>query len=318
MRLAVVGAGAVGGYFGGRLVQSGVDVTFIARNRTLEALSSDGLHVRSIDGDFSVPVKATSDPGSVGEVDGVLFGVKAWQIEEAARSAKPLFGPQTFALPLLNGIEIPDRLNAVLGRDTELGRQRVLGGLCRIIAKVESPGRIHHFGARPTIELGELDGSDSERVQAFQKLGEDAGFVVKVPSGGIQKAMWGKFIFIVATSAVGAVTRSTLGEIRTHPQTRKLLVEAIREVWSLGRARGIPLTDDAVERSMAFIDKLPAETTASMQRDIMEGRPSELDAQCGAVLRLAEESGIDVPIHRFLHHALVLQEERSRSGSEES
>lgn len=312
MRFAVIGAGAVGGYFGGRLAEAGYEVTFIARGRTLDALRSQGLVVKSLDGDFCRAVQATDDPASVGPVDCVIFGVKAWQVEAAARSALPLFGAESFALPLLNGIEVPIRLAEVLGAE------RVLGGLCRIIAKVETPGSIHHFGARPTIELGELDGSSSERTEAFRQAAERAGIAVKIPEAGIQTAMWGKFMFIVATSAVGAVTRSTIGEIRGHAETRRLLETAIREIWHLGRQRGIALSHDAVERSMAFIDQLPAETTASMQRDWMADRPSELDAQSGAVLRLARESGVDVPVNAFLHAALILRETRSRQATTSS
>ena len=311
MRFAIVGAGAVGGYFGGRLVEAGHDVTFIARGETLQALRRDGLRVRSVDGDFRVTVQATDRPQDVGTVDCVLFGVKAWQIEVAARQALPLFAADSFAVPLLNGIEVPDRLAGVLGTE------RVLGGLCRIIARVESPGLIRHFGARPTLELGELDGVQTARLEDFLTAVESAEFVAKVPKGGIRRAMWGKFLFIVATGAVGAVTRRTLGEIRRRPETRRLLQQSMAEIHTLSRRHGVDLSDDAVERSMAFLDGLPEETTASMQRDIMEGRPSELDAQCGAVLRLARQVDLAVPVNELLHAALVLQEADHRRPLEE-
>ena len=305
----MVGVGAVGGYFGGRLAAAGAEVSFVARGATLDVLRREGLRIESIDGDLRVnPVRATDDPAEIGEVDGVLFGVKAWQLRQAAETARPLFGEQTFALPLQNGVEAPEILARVLGP------HRVLGGLCRIIAKLEGPGHIRHSGARPTIELGELDDRPSDRTERFRQLAERSGFRAKIPGQGIQAAMWGKFLMIVPTSAVGAVTRAPIGEILARPETRELLEASVREIDGLARVRGIALSDDAVERTMAFVEQLPPNSTASMQRDLMAGRPSELEAQCGAVLRLAEEVSHSVPVHRFLYAALVLQEEVARKG----
>jgi 2-dehydropantoate 2-reductase len=309
MRLAVVGVGAVGGYFGGRLARSGEEVAFVARGATLEALRRDGLVVDSVDGDFTVqPVRATDDAVSVGPVDAVIFGVKAWQVGEAARAARPLFGPGTAALPLQNGIGAPAEIDRVLGAGTSLG------GVCKIFAAVASPGRIRHLGVDPSIELGELDDRPSDRVEALRAALEAAGVTVSVPES-IGAAMWQKFLFIVATSSVGAVTRATLGEIRECPEPRSLLEASAREIWSLARARGVPVAGDAVERVMSFVDRLPAEATASMQRDLVAGRPSELEAQTGTVVRLAAEAGLDVPVNRFLYAALLPAERRARSGA---
>ena len=305
----MVGVGAVGGYFGGRLAVGGEDVTFIARGATLEALRTRGLVVESVLGDFRVePAVATDDPAAIGEVEVVLFGVKAWQIESAARSARPLFGAETCALPLQNGVEAPEILARVVGRE------RVLGGLCKIFAQVGEPGLVRHLGVEPSIDFGELDDRPSRRVAALQDAFDKAGVRARTPAN-IGAAMWEKFLMIVPTSAVGAVTRVTLGRVREEPASRHLLEESMREIWRLARARGVPVRDEAVERTLEFIDGLPYEATASMQRDIEAGRPSELEAQAGAVVRLAAESGVDVPVNAFLYAALVPAERQARESS---
>lgn len=309
-KIAVVGVGAVGGYFGGRLAQAGHDVTFIARGATLEALRARGLEVESIDGDFVVhPARAFDDPAEAGEtVDVVLFGVKAWQVDEAARAALPLFGPGTCALPLQNGVEAPDILARVVGRD------RVLGGLCKIFAQLGGPAHVRHLGVAPSVDLGELDGRVSERAEALRRALEEAGVRARIPES-IEAAMWEKFLMIVPTSAVSSVTRATLGALREVPASRRLLEDSMREIWNLARRRGIPVRDDGVERTLDFVDGLPYEATPSMQRDVLAGRPSELEAQVGAVVRLAAESALEVPVNSFLYAALLPGEISSRSGS---
>jgi len=306
MRVAVVGVGAVGGYFAGRLAEAGNDVTFVARGRTLTALQERGLVVESINGDFTIhPARALEDPAAAGEVDVVLFGVKAWQVEEAARSALPLFGSRTCALPLQNGVEAPEVLARVVGRE------RVLGGLCKIFAQLAEPGRVLHLGVEPSIDFGELDDRPSERVQAIQRAFDNAGVRARTPPS-IQAAMWEKFLMIVATSAVSAVTRTTLGEVRDLDSSRRLMEESMREIWSLARARGVQIREDAVERTLAFVEGLPHEATPSMQRDILAGRPSEIDAQVGAVVRLASQSDVEVPVNSFLYAALLPAELSAR------
>lgn len=301
----------MGGYFGGRLAEAGEDVAFIARGDTLAALSERGLVVESILGDFTIhPAQATDDPSTVGEVDMVLFGVKAWQIEGAARSALSLFGRETCALPLQNGVEAPTILAGVVGQ------KRVLGGLCKIFAQLAEPGRIRHLGVEPSIDFGELDDRRSARVAALQAAFDKAGVRARTPAS-IQGAMWEKFLMIVATSAVSAVTRTTLGEVRELAVSRRMLEDSMTEIRHLAVARGIAVRDDIVERTLAFVDGLPHEATPSMQRDILAGRPSELEAQVGAVVRLAAESGVDVPVNSFLYAALLPQEiSRSRSTVE--
>jgi 2-dehydropantoate 2-reductase len=306
MRIAVFGAGGVGGYFGGRLAQAGHDVTFVARGKHLEAMRTGGLRVESIKGDFSIhPVQATDIPEEVGEVEAVIVAVKAWQVPEAARAMKPMVGPETVVLPLENGVEAPDMLAETLGRE------RVLGGMCSIISYIAGPGHIRHTGVEPYIALGELDNRRTRRVEALHEALVGAGIHAEVPDD-IHARMWQKFLFISSVSGVGAVTRFPMGPIRSHPATRKMLLRAMREVYDVACARGIALPEDVIERTMDFVDSLPYEATASMQRDILAGRPSELEAQNGAVVRLGREVGVETPVNAFIYDSLILSEMKAR------
>jgi 2-dehydropantoate 2-reductase len=310
MRIAVFGTGGVGGYFGGRLAQAGVDVVFIARGRHLEAIRRDGLTVESTAGDFVVrPAKATDDPRTAGPVDAVLLGVKAWQVREAALALRPLLDGGGFVVPLQNGVEAADELAA------ELGPERVMGGLCRIVSYVAGPGRIRHAGIPPAVEFGERDGRPSERVDRLRAAFDNTIGVSVATPGDINAAIWEKFLFIAPLSGVGAVTRMPAGVLRSVPESRSMLESAMREVFDVGRARGIGLRNDAVARTMSYVDGLPADGTASMQRDILEGRPSELDYQTGAVVRLGRESRVPVPVNDFIYRSLVPGERRARGAA---
>lgn len=306
MRIAVFGTGGVGGYFGGRLAQAGEEVTFIARGAHLKALQAHGLRVDSLKGDFVVhPTQATDDPAHVGAVDAVLVGVKAWQVADAAQVIRPLVGPETFVVPLQNGVEAPSHLAAVLGAE------RVLGGLCSIISFVAGPGHIRHVGAEPYIAFGELNNRPRARAEPFRQAFARAGVRVEIPPD-IQVAMWEKFLFIASWGGVGAVTRAPVGVVRSVPETRRMMEEAMREIFAVARARKISLTEESIRKGMAFIDNVQPGSTASMQRDIMEGRPSELEAQNGAVVRLGQEAGVPTPVHAFVYHSLLPSELRAR------
>jgi 2-dehydropantoate 2-reductase len=311
MRIAVFGAGAVGGYFGGRLAQAGEEVALIARGEHLQALRDRGLRVDSIVGDFAIrPVQATDDPAQVGAVDAVLVGVKAWQVTEAALAMRPLIGPETFVLPLQNGVEAPHQLAAALGAE------HVMGGLCKIISSLVGPGHIRHAGmAPPYVALGELDNRPSERVERLRRAFERAGFTAEIPPD-IHVAMWEKFLFIASFSGVGAATRAPIGVLRSRPETRHMLEQAMGEVLAVAQARGIALTEESISRTMALIDGLPPGGTASMQRDIVAGRPSELEAQNGAVVRLGQEVSVATPLHAFIYHSLLPSELRARGQTD--
>jgi 2-dehydropantoate 2-reductase len=307
MRIAVVGTGGVGAYFGGRLAQAGESVAFLARGAHLEAMRRDGLRVDSIAGNFVVrPVEASADPGEVGPVDVVLVCVKAWQVSETARTLGPLLAPRTFVVPLENGVEAASELAEVVGAD------RVLGGLCKIVSAIVGPGHVRHSGVAPRVEFGERDGRPSERVDALrQAFARAQGLSVVVPED-VEAATWEKFLFIAPFSGVGAVTRQPAGVVRSIAETRDLIERAMYEVAALARAKGVNLPDEAVARNMRYVDSLPADSTASMQRDIMDGRPSELEQQTGAIVRLGREAGVPVPVNAFLHAALLPSERRAR------
>jgi 2-dehydropantoate 2-reductase len=296
----------VGGYFGGRLVQAGEEVIFIARGAHLEAIRQTGLRLESVKGDFHIfPARAESDPAVVGPVDIVLVGVKAWQVPDAAEAMRPMVGDDTLVIPLQNGVEAMDQLAAILGAE------HVPGGLCRISSLVAAPGLIRHPGVEPYIAFGWPDGHADPRLEQLKAVYERAGVTAEIPKD-ILAAVWAKFVFIASISGVGAVTRAPAGVIRALPATRRMLEDAIQEVAAVGRAHGVRLPDDVEQRTLQTIDSIPPATLASMQRDIMEGRPSELENQNGAVVRLGKLYGIPTPIHAFLYAALLPVEQRAR------
>ena len=309
MRIAVVGVGGVGGYFGGRLAQAGADVIFIARGDNLAALREQGLRIESIIGDaFVAPVQATDDPAQAGPVDMVLVATKTWQLDEAIDLMRPLIGPETGVVPLLNGVEASDRLAAALGES------HALNGICYIFVARVAPGVVRHSGIHPLIIFGERDNRRTVRVEALRDRLERAGVRVTIPAD-IDAEVWRKFVFGATTSGLGAVTRAPMGLLRELPETRPLFAQGMREIVVVARARGIALDEEAVTAALAQLDSLPYETTASMQRDIMAGRPSELDAQNGAVVRLGAAAGVPTPLHAFIYHALLPQERMARRST---
>ena len=307
MRIAVIGAGGVGGYFGGKLVDGGADVVFIVRGATLDAMRTKGLRVDSIKGDFVIEhPNATDDPTSAGKVDAIFLTVKTWQIADAAEQIKPMLGDDTMVIPLENGIDAPDQLASILGS------QHVVGGLCGIVSFIAAPGHIRHIGADPFVMFGELDNQRTARVEALRDECLRAGVQADIPSS-IQHVLWSKFVFIAPMSGIGAATRVSIGVWRAMPEPRALAVQAIREIVDVARARGVDLGGDAaVDRTLARFDGLPPESTSSLQRDIIDGKPSELDAQLGAVVRLGRESNVPTPVCETLLALLLPQERNAR------
>ena len=298
MRIVVYGTGGVGGYFGGRLAEAGEDVTFIARGEHLRAIKASGLRVDSPNGDFVIyPARATDNVNEAGETDLVILGVKAWQVPDAARAIKPIVGPTTTVLPLQNGVDAVPQLVA------ELGSARVVGGLCRIVSYVVEPGHIRHAGFAPTIIIGELDDQRTERIAKIEKVFKHAGLDTTI-AADIQVALWTKFLFIASFSGVGALANAPAGVLRSDPKRRAQMLSAMEEIYALAHARGVKLPSDSVEKVMAAVDRLPDDATSSMQRDIAAGKPSELESQNGAVVRMARESGIDVPTHTLIYQTL--------------
>lgn len=306
MRIAVFGTGGVGGYFGGRLARAGEDVTFIARGEHLRAIRANGLKVSSGEGDFVIqPAKATDDVNEVGEVDLVVLGVKAWQVSDAARAMKPLVGPNTTVLPLQNGVDAVSQLV------DELGAEHVVGGLCKIVSFYVAPGHIRHGGFKPSIVIGEIDNRKTDRITTIEEVFKRAGLEIAI-AADIQVALWMKFLFIASFSGIAAVANAPAGIIRTDPKWRTLMVTAMEEIYTLAHARGTKLPSDSIDTVMAAVNSLPEDATSSMQRDIAAGKPSELESQNGAVVRMAREAGIDVSTHAFIYETLRPLEDKAR------
>ena len=298
MRIAVFGTGGVGGYFGGRLALAGEEVTFIARGEHLRAIKSTGLQVDSTAGDFVIyPAQATDDVSEVGEVELVILGVKAWQVPEAARALKPLVGLQTTVLPLQNGVEAVPQLVA------ELGSENVIGGLCRIVSYVVGPGHIRHAGFAVSIIIGELDNRHTDRIARIEQVFKRAGFDISI-APDIQVALWTKFLFIASFSGVGAMANAPAGVLRSDPTWRTHILNAMHEIYALAHARGVKLPPDSLDKVMGFVNSLPEDATSSMQRDIAAGKPSELESQTGAIVRMAREAGVEVPTNELIYQTL--------------
>jgi 2-dehydropantoate 2-reductase len=306
MRIAFIGIGALGGYFGGRLAKAGNDVIFIARGAMLEALRKNGLRVESPLGDFVLPkVQATSDPAAMGHVDAVFVTTKAWQVTEAAQQIRAIVGPETVVVPLQNGVEAYEQLAAVLGSE------HVLDGLCHVLAMVIAPGVVRHAGPKAVITIGDWNNARTPRLEKLVECLSTAEIGTRVPDN-IQVALWEKFEFVASFGGVGAVTRAPAGVIRSVPEARLLLERAMQEIVGLARACGVPVRNESVAETMKFAESLPPDGTASMQRDLIAGRPSELEAQSGAVVRIGRARNFPTPVHEFIYNALLPGELRAR------
>ncbi len=310
MRIAMIGAGGTGGYFGARLARAGEDVVFIARGEHLRAIRENGLRVESVDGDFVVdPAQATDDPAKAGVADVVFVCVKAWQVPETAQAIGPMLGPQTFVVPLQNGVEAADQVASILGRE------RVAGGSAKVLTFIAAPGCIRHMGGPASITIGELDRRPSERTERLRDVLSRGGISATI-SPDIHVSLWEKFLFIAPLGGIGAVARAPVGILRTLPGTRGMLEEGMREIRAVAHERKVVLKEDIVERTMDFVDSLPPEGTVSMQRDIIDGRPSELEAWNGAVVRLGQKAGVATPLHDFLYRSLLPLELKARGRLE--
>jgi 2-dehydropantoate 2-reductase len=308
MRIGVVGAGGVGGLVAGLLAHAGCDVVLVARGRTLDAIVANGLRVASPLGDFTARVTAVREPREAAPVDACLVTVKTWQVAEVASTLAPMLAPNAIVVPLQNGVDAPDHLV------TALGASRVVGGLCHMLSAMESPGAITHVGAAPRFTFGAWDAPIDGRTEALKTALERAGGVVRLVDD-FPAALWEKFLFIASFGGVGAITRSTAAEIRSVPSTRRMLADACEEVHAVARAKNVALSDDVVARTLAFVDGLPEGATASLQRDVVAGRPSEIESLSAAVARIGAELGVDVPVHRAIAAAIAPMEIRARAVS---
>lgn len=298
MKIAIMGTGGVGGYYGGLLAKGGKDVTFIARGAHLQAIRKTGLQVKSVHGDFQVSkALATDKPADVGPVDLIIFATKTYQTDEAAKAIKPMVGKDTVVVPLQNGIDAVDRIGQVVGVD------HVLGGATWLSAAIEGPGVIGQYSEFRRIALGEFSGKTTPRLTAVYDLLKETGATVEI-SDNILKVLWTKFVFISSVSAMGSLTRVTFGEYRGVPEARAVLGEAIGEVAAVARARGVKLDADILAKTQAFIDSSAPGIKPSMQRDVEAGKPSELESLIGVVLRMGAEKNVPAPVMRFAYAML--------------
>ena len=300
MKIGIIGAGGVGGFFGARLANVGQDVAFIQRGQHLQAMQDSGLKVESKLGNIELPeVFVTDDPAEVGVVDMVLVTVKSGHTDEAAELAKPMMGAETGVITLQNGVENEERLTKILGKE------HVLGGVAYILSLIKSPGFIQQTGPMARLEFGELDGTRSKRAVGFLEACKMASIDATL-STNIEENLWKKFVFLCPHNGMTSLTRSNIGSIREDPDCRSLFEEAVREVLLLAKAKGITVGLSGSDEVMKMYDSMPYEMTSSMHYDVVNGKPLELDWLNGAVVRLGSEVGLSTPVNGFIYAALKL------------
>jgi 2-dehydropantoate 2-reductase len=303
MKIAVMGSGGVGGYFGARLAEAGCEVGFVARGAHLAAIRAEGLRVESPLGDVHLKSpRVTDDPATLGKADLVLFAVKLWDTEAAAERIRPLLGPETAVLSLQNGVQKDDILRRVLGPEP------VMGGVCYIATVIDRPGVIKHTGTMQRLVFGEHDGRRSRRAEAFLDACTRARINVEL-SADVRRAIWEKFAFLVGVSGATTAIRLPMGRIRAHPLTRAFFFDLMRETVAVGRAHGVALDEAYAEERLKFSDTLPGEMTASMHHDLERGNPLEVMWLSGGVVALGEAVGVPTPLNRAVRDILVLHAE---------
>ena len=301
MKIAMMGSGGVGGFFGGRLAQAGYDVSFVARGKHLAALRDQGLRIENEpQGDIHVPkVRVTDDPASLGLVDLVILSVKLWDTEDAARSIAPIVGPHTGVLSLQNGVIKDDLLRRMFSP------AQVMGGVCYVASHISRPGVIHQTGTMQRIVVGEYDGRASERASRLHEALAKSGVKAEL-STDVRRAIWEKYVFLVALSGATTTTRRPLGAVRSNPRTRAFFLDLMRETVAVGRAHGVALPEDYAQDRLAFADSLPVDMTSSMHHDLERGNRIEVEWLSGGVVTLGEAKGVPTPANRAVWDILAL------------
>ena len=298
MRIAVMGTGGTGGYFGGLLARAGEKVAFIARGAHLEAIRKKGLAIKSVlAGDFTVSATATDNPGDIGPVDFVLFCVKAYDNAVAAEQIRPLIGPETVVLSVQNGIDNEQQIGEVIGPN------HIVGCVSYVSSTIESPGVVAQTGGPGTIVFGEMHGGTSDRTEALQSTLQNSDITAELHPD-IQAALWQKFIGICGVNGVTALTRLPMGEIVACRETHNLMRETMQEVEAVARASGVNLPEGCVDQSMDFFSNVEPSVRGSMYYDLAAGRRLELDVLNGTVVRLGNKHGIPTPINFAIYAAL--------------
>lgn len=302
MKIAIIGAGGVGGFFGARLQQAGADVHFVARGAHLAAMRAEGLRVESPLGDLHLPrVNVTDNPADIGTADIVWLAVKLWDMDAAIKSIRTLMAPHTGVISFQNGVQKDDILREAFGD------RAVMGGVAYIATNIDRPGVIKHTGTMQRLIFGEYDGRRSPRAESLLDAAVRGGINAEL-SDDIRKAIWEKFVFLVGLSGSTTTMRETIGPIRSNPRSRRFLSELMRETVAVGRALGVALPADFAEQRLAFVDGLPEQMTSSMHHDLKAGKRLEVSWLSGGVAQLGERTGVPTPMNRAVWDVLTLHE----------
>lgn len=301
MKIAIMGSGGVGGFYGGRLAHAGCDVTFVARGAHLKAMREGGLTIENeAQGNIHLPrVKVVEDPATIGQVDLVIIAVKLWDTESAARAVKPTVGSASAILSLQNGVIKDDILRR------EFGEAAVMGGVGYVATHIARPGVIRQTGTLQRLIFGEYDGRRSARAETLLAALLRAGIQAEL-SGDIRRTLWEKYSFLVGLSATTATMRVPIGAIRSNPQTRAFLFDILKETVAVGRALGVALPENYAEDRLAFADSVPADMTSSMHHDLERGNPLEVAWLSGGVVQLGKQAGVPTPANRAVWDILAL------------
>ena len=307
MRIAIMGSGGLGGYFGARLACGGADVTFIARGAHLAAMREGGLSIEG-PGPIHLPqVKAVQDPAAVGACDVVVFGVKLWDTDEALRLIEPMVGPRTTIISFQNGVLKDESLRSAYGP------ARIMGGVGYVATTIDRPGVIRQTGPMQRLIFGEFDGTRSPRAEALLEACRQGGINAEV-SADIRRDIWQKYVFLVGLSGTTTTMRTAIGPIRTNPQTRAFLLDVMREVVAVGRAHGVALDRDYAEQRLSFADGVAHDMTSSMHHDLQRGNRLEVRWLSGGVVFLGEQVGVPTPLNRAINDILALHAD-GRTGT---
>ncbi len=305
MKIGILGTGGVGGYFGARLAVAGHSVKFLARGNHLQAMQKGGLSVKSIKGDMLInPVFASDQLADFGDCELIVFGCKSWQVKPMGKELKNHLNKKALLLPLQNGVLAAQELNSIFPQSN------VLNGLCMIFSKITAPGQITHMGLEPLIKFGEQDKTRSQRCIELEKMFLSAQ-IKATACHDIEVNLWQKFIAI-CLSAYGATMNATYGELRELPETRVVLEQTVREVFTIGKAKGVNLPEETVAKTMAFVDSYPYDVRSSLARDVLEGKPSEIEYQNGSVVKFGKALGIKTPYNQAAYAAIKMMEQKSK------
>lgn len=307
MNILIYGIGGIGGYFGGKLALTDHHITFIARGKQLKAIKENGLKIKSFLGDFHcTPSLVTEDPRKAPSPDLVIMGVKSWQLTQAAEQIAPILNENSLVLPLQNGVDNPTKLMKYIDQ------QHVLNGFCNLISYIESPGVLCHFAFNPTLTFGELDNTKSSRIQEIDAVFKQADIKSIIPKD-IHREQWKKFMFITTISAIGGLCRVPIGDLRKSAYILKLMRNTADEILSVAQAIGVDLRPTDIEKVFETVTQLDGQSTASTQRDLMAGKPSELGTFNGYIVKQAKKHRIPVPVNEMLYECLLPMEEQARS-----